>query len=66
MLLAAKTGNLEMMKSLHERGVEWDSYTTALLSMGHLECLKYAHETGALWDPSTTVWAAQKVSQTIS
>ena len=56
---AAKAGDLNELKNMHENGCEWDILTPAwAASNGHLECLKYAHENGCPWDNYTTENAA--------
>ena len=44
---AARGGNLECLKYLHEHGCAWDkSACSAAAGRGHLECLKYLREHG--------------------
>lgn len=44
---AARGGQHECLKFLHEKGYEWDSYVCfAAADYGHLKCLQYAFENG--------------------
>lgn len=44
---AARAGDLQELKRLHESGCPWYEYTCAsAAAAGHLDCLKYAHENG--------------------
>jgi hypothetical protein len=57
---AARGGNLECLKYLHEHGCAWDkSACSAAAGRGHLECLKYLHEHGCAWDKSACSAAAR-------
>jgi hypothetical protein len=57
---AAKAGDLEELKKMHQAGYYWDMWTTAeAAGNGHLECLKYAHSKGCGWDGFVPVSAAQ-------
>jgi hypothetical protein len=45
--MAAKRGDLDALKRLHEAGCPWDSDTTSGAARnGHLHCLRYAFEHG--------------------
>ena len=56
---AARGGNLECLKYLHEHGCAWDkSACSAAARCGHLECLKYLHEHGCPCDESACEAAA--------
>jgi len=57
---AAKAGDIEELKRMHENGCEWDLYTTAYAAKyGHLECLKYARKNGCEWNWKTPTFAAE-------
>ncbi len=44
---AARGGQLDCLKFLHEKKCKWDSGTTSDAALyGHLECLEYAYENG--------------------
>ena len=48
---AAKNGQLDFLKYLHEIGCKWDEDTCFYASKnGYLECLKYAHKNRCPWD----------------
>ena len=48
---AARAGDLQELKRLHEAGVPWDFWTcVAAAEGGHLSCLQYAHENGCDWN----------------
>lgn len=56
---AARHGQLECLKFLHENGCAWQSDTTLMAARyGHLQCLKYAHENGCAWHPELRTEAA--------
>ena len=58
---AAKIGNLEILKYLHEQGYPWNRLTcTVAAGYGHLNCLTYLHENNCPWDYRTCHWAALK------
>ena len=57
---ATKSGNLEMLKYLHENGCPWDKYTCSRAAeYEYLEILKYLHENGCPWDEDTCSYAAE-------
>jgi hypothetical protein len=57
---AARTGNLECLKYLHESGCPWHPGTTVeIAAKGNLNCLKYAYENGCPWDSFTTSQATR-------
>ena len=57
---AARGGNLECLKYLHEHGYPWSEWVSlAAAEGGHLECLKYLHEHGCVWDESACEAAAR-------
>ena len=57
---AARGGNLECLKYLHEHGCAWDkSACSAAAGRGHLECLKYLHEHGCAWSEWVSLAAAE-------
>ena len=59
-IVAAKYGNLEMLKYCVANECPVDEWTCAnAAESGHLECLKYLHqEAKAPWDNKTATWAA--------
>ena len=59
-IIAAKYGNLEMLKYCVANECPVDEWTCANAAQsGHLECLKYLHqEAKAPWDNNTATWAA--------
>ena len=60
-LTAARFGNLEILKYLHENGCPWYSDTcSSAADGGHLMCLTYAHEHGCKWEEDTCSFAAKK------
>lgn len=56
-------GYLDIIKYLHENGVDLDPYTCShAATYGRLDCLKYAHENGCACNSggeNATYWAAQ-------
>jgi len=51
---AARSGQLECLKYLHENGCPWDATACAYAARrNQLECLKYLHENGCPWDVNT-------------
>ena len=57
---AARGGNLECLKYLHEHGYPWSEWVSlAAAEGGHLECLKYLHEHGCVWNKKTCRAAAR-------
>ena len=51
---AAKNGNIEMLKYLHEKGYSWGGDTcNSAIKTGHLEVLKYLLENGCSCDGET-------------
>ena len=57
-LEAAKNGDLECLKYLHENGCPWDADATRMAAAhGHLECFKYLHENGCPWENETLLEA---------
>lgn len=63
--VAARWGNLRLLKYLHEHDFEWDERVCAAASTGgYIDCLQYAHTNGCPWD-SMTVKAAAKHGQFI-
>lgn len=49
--LAARNGNIEILKYLFEHGCPWDETTCSSAAYGNnLNCLKYARENGCPWD----------------
>jgi hypothetical protein len=58
--LAARLGQLQALKFLHDNGCPWNGSTcSSAASNGHLSCLQYAHEQGCRWGGETTVEAAK-------
>ncbi len=58
---AAKVGDLEELKKMHENGYPLDKWVCALAAQyGNLECLRYAHSQGCEWYEYTTYNAAKK------
>ena len=57
--VAARQGNLEMVKYCVANQCPIDAWACANAAKGHLECLKYLHEEAkAPWDCETANWAA--------
>ena len=57
---AARGGNLECLKYLHEHGCAWDKSACEAAAQGdHLECLKYLHANGCTCDESACLAAAE-------
>jgi hypothetical protein len=58
---AARSGQLEELKSLRANGVPWNCWTTCAYAAwgGHLDVLKYAHENDCPWDGQTCAYAAK-------
>ena len=55
----AEKGNLDMLKFLHENGIEWsDKCCEYTAKEGQLDTLKYCHENGAPWDQQSSINAA--------
>jgi hypothetical protein len=51
---AAKFGDLEELKKMHDAGLPWGTDTSsAAAKHGHLDCLKWIHENGCPWDMFT-------------
>jgi len=51
---AAKSGDLEIVRYLHENGCEWDTMACwSAANEGHLQVLKYLHENGCQWNEHT-------------
>lgn len=48
---AAKAGDINELKKMHENGCNWGYVTAANAAFfGHLDCLKYAQENGWKWN----------------
>lgn len=58
MWFAVISGNVDLVRTLHEDGVGWHGFSTHDASRGHLDCLRYAHQHGAEWSRFTTTLAA--------
>eukprot|EP00026_Physarum_polycephalum_P019740 Phypoly_transcript_21899.p1 GENE.Phypoly_transcript_21899~~Phypoly_transcript_21899.p1 ORF type:complete len:209 (+),score=34.27 Phypoly_transcript_21899:74-628(+) len=55
----ARSGNLEALKYVHEKGCTWkDTECEIAATHGHVAMLKYAHENGCSWHASTCSAAA--------
>ena len=51
---AARSGQLEELKALHENGTPWDTDTRLEAALGgHLEVLQWARANGCAWDEYT-------------
>ena len=58
--VAARTGNLEELKSLRENGCPWDASTCSRAAQGwHLEVIKWARANNCLWDENACSEAAE-------
>jgi len=56
---AAKSGHLECLKYIHEKGRQWDTWTCSIAAAyGRLDCLKYLHENECPWDSWACNYAA--------
>ena len=54
MCIAAKYGDLKVLKYLHEHKYAWDERTCNFAEQnGHLECFKYAYELDCPWSRTT-------------
>jgi hypothetical protein len=58
---AAKIGNLQLLRFLHENGCSsWGKFTCEIAAEnGHLGCLEYVHKNGSPWDNWTCFYAAK-------
>ena len=57
---AARSGQLEELKSLRAKGAPWNFWTCAYAaSGGHLDVLKWARANGCPWNASTCAYAAE-------
>ena len=58
---AARSGDLDELKSFRAEEISWDKWTCAYAAAGgHLEVLRWAHENGCPWDERTRRLAAEK------
>ena len=56
---AARSGDLDELKSFRAEEISWDKWTCAYAAAGgHLEVLRWAHENGCPWDAPTCTNAA--------
>ncbi len=60
MLIAAKRGNLNMMKWLHAKGCPWGNACANAAEGGHLAVLQWARANGCKWDEYTGYMAASR------
>ena len=61
-VIAAKEGNMDILKWLKENGYNWEPGTCAAAAReGHLEALKWLRENGCEWDRNSMNAVAQKV-----
>ena len=57
---AARSGDLDELKSFRAEEISWDKWTCAYAAAGgHLEVLRWAHENGCPWDDQTCAKAAK-------
>jgi hypothetical protein len=58
---AAKSGNIDRLKYLHDSGCEWGVKTCMYAAFyGQVECLKYLYENGCPWDKATLYCCVHK------
>lgn len=58
---AAKGGNIDILKCLHNLGCECNKWTAAFAAYGgHLSALQWLIENGCLWDDFVEIYARQK------
>ena len=59
-IIAAKHGQIECLKCLHEKGYVWNaSVIAAAAGNGELACVTFLHESGCQWDASACREAAK-------
>ena len=62
---AARSGNLELVKSLRAAGCLWDHFTcSGAVDKGHVEVLRWARENGCPWTTDWRDWAATRLGYT--
>ena len=62
---AARSGNLELVKSLRAAGCLWDHFTcSGAVDKGHVEVLRWARENGCPWTTDWRDWAGTRLGYT--
>jgi len=65
MAMAARSGNLELVRWLRGEGCNWDKFTCyCAVNKGHVEVLRWVREHGCPWEDWIRNMAAEKLGYT--